>query len=102
MWSNGNASLLWLLVRLLVQIRQVVWLLFSSGALPGGYAKLISNLSESQWTVFYSALTVTTQIVDELKKFSKVKPNYPEAHKPKVFHIQDFDPIDPCNNAYIE
>jgi hypothetical protein len=59
------------------------------------YTKLINDLSESRWTAFYSALKVTAQIVDELKKFSKAKPSC----SAEDYHIQDSDPIDPSDNT---
>jgi hypothetical protein len=59
------------------------------------YLGLINKLSDSRWTAFYSALRLTAEIVDELKKISKVDSTEPQQDEPKGYHVRDSDPIDP-------
>jgi hypothetical protein len=64
------------------------------GADTAIYLGLINELSDSRWTAFYTALKITAEIVDELKKLSSSAEPSLQA-EPEGYHVRDSDPIDP-------
>ena len=65
------------------------------------YLKLMKELSDSRWTAFYSAIKVTTEIINDLRTLPKSNLQ-PLQDSTESYHIRDSDPVDPSNDVYLD